>query len=79
MSETENQSGRAESDEEAQAEAEAEAEAERRDRLDPENRPDNAEIDNTDREFDVERGMFTDSEGYADAEPRVPPEGEQGA
>lgn len=56
-----------------------EVEAERRERLDPENRPDRAEVDNTDRDFDVERGMFTDSEGYDEAEPRFPPEGEQGA
>lgn len=36
-------------------------EAERRERLDPDNRPENAEVDNTDREFDVEHGRFTDS------------------
>ncbi|HYF71856.1 MAG TPA: hypothetical protein VD864_03490 [Nocardioides sp.] len=58
---------------------EEEIEAERRERLDPENRPEQAEVDNTDRDFDVERGMFTDSEGYEEAEPRFPPEGEQGA
>jgi len=57
----------------------AEVEAERRERLDPDNRPDNAEIDNTDRDFDVEKGLFTDSEGYEDAEPKFPGEGEQGA
>jgi len=37
-------------------------EAERQHRLDPANRPDNAEVDNTDREFDEVRGRFTDSE-----------------
>lgn len=58
---------------------EDEVEAERRERLDPDNRPDEAEVDNTDRDFDVERGMFTDSEGYDEAEPRFAPEGEQGA
>lgn len=63
----------------AGSEPDAEVEAERQERLDPENRPDNAEVDNTDRDFDVERGMFTDSEGYEEAEPRFPPEGEQGA
>lgn len=39
-----------------------EIEAERKERLDPENRPDAAEVDNTDREFDETRGQFTDSE-----------------
>ncbi len=54
-------------------------EAERSERLDPEHRPDGAEVDNTDRDFDAERGMFTDSEGYEEAEARFPPAGEQGA
>ncbi|HET8605184.1 MAG TPA: hypothetical protein VFM09_14745 [Marmoricola sp.] len=44
----------------------AQIEQERKERLDPDNRPPNAEVDNTDREFDVEHGRFTDSE---------PPEG----
>ncbi|WP_310964454.1 hypothetical protein [Nocardioides terrisoli] len=39
-------------------------EAERQDRLAPENRPENAEVDNTGRTFDTEAGMFTDAEGY---------------
>ena len=56
-----------------------EVERERRERLDPENRPEEAEVDNTDREFDEEKGMFTDSEGYEQAEERFPPMGEQGA
>jgi hypothetical protein len=38
-----------------------EIEAERSRRLDPENRPEMAEVDNTDREFDLERGEFVDS------------------
>jgi hypothetical protein len=38
-----------------------EIEAERKRRLDPDNRPDMAEVDNTDREFDLERGEFVDS------------------
>lgn len=38
-----------------------EIEAERQRRLDPENRPDMAEVDNTQREFDLERGEFVDS------------------
>ncbi|WP_028637321.1 hypothetical protein [Nocardioides sp. URHA0032] len=56
-----------------------EVEQERQERLGPENRPDEAEVDNTDREFDEEKGMFTDSEGYQEAEERFPPMGEQGA
>jgi hypothetical protein len=38
-----------------------EIEAERKRRLDPENRPEMAEVDNTQRQFDVERGEFLDS------------------
>lgn len=60
-------------------EVDAEVEAEREERLDPENRPDGAVVDNTDREFDEEKGMFTDSEGYEEAEEQFPPMGEQGA
>jgi hypothetical protein len=41
-----------------------EIEAERQERLDPENRPDNAEVDNTDRDFDTTKGQFTDSEDH---------------
>ncbi len=41
-----------------------EMEEERERRLDPENRPDNAEVDNTPRDFDVDRGMFTDRDDY---------------
>ena len=44
-------------------------EEERDRRLDPENRPDGAEIDNTDRDFDVDKGMFTDSEDYDEVDP----------
>ncbi len=43
-------------------------ERERAERLDPDNRPDDAEVDNTGRTFDVETGKFTDSEGYDEAE-----------
>ncbi len=46
-----------------------EMEEEREKRLDPDNRPDGAEIDNTERTFDVDRGQFTDSEDYDDSEP----------
>ena len=58
---------------------EAEVERERAERLDPENRPDGAEVDNTDRDFDVEKGMFADNEDYEQVEPKFPAEGEQGA
>ena len=37
-----------------------EIEEERERRLDPENRPNNAEVDNTQRDFDFEEGEFTD-------------------
>ena len=56
-----------------------EIEKERQERLDPENRPENVEVDNTDREFDPEKGMFTDSEGYDEAEAKFPGIGDQGA
>ena len=48
-----------------------EMEAERQRRLDPENRPDGAEVDNTGRTFDHERGRFTDSEDYDESDPPV--------
>jgi hypothetical protein len=38
-------------------------------RLDPDNRPENAEVDNSDRKFDADRGHFTDAEEYDDGEP----------
>jgi hypothetical protein len=37
-------------------------EEERKERLDADNRPDNAEIDNSDRTFDATSGQFTDDE-----------------
>ncbi len=63
----------------ADPEDEEEIEKEREERLDPENRPDEVEVDNTDREFDPEKGMFTDNEDYDQAEAKFPPIGEQGA
>ncbi len=54
-------------------------EDERQRRLDPDNRPDDVEVDNTQRDFDVEKGMFKDSDGYDDAEEKFPPLGSQGA
>ena len=44
-------------------------EADRRERLDPANRPEGAEVDNTERTFDHERGKFTDAEDYDEGEP----------
>ena len=44
--------------------------AQRTERLDPANRPDGAEVDNTGRTFDPERGAFTDDSDYERAEPR---------
>jgi hypothetical protein len=51
-----------------------EIERDRSERLDPAHRPDQAEVDNTGRTFDSEAGMFTDSEGYDEAERRFPAE-----
>ena len=56
-----------------------EIEEERQRRLDPDNRPDDVEVDNTERDFDVEKGMFKDAEGYEEAEEKFPPLGGQGA
>ena len=46
-----------------------EIEQTRENRLDPDHRPENAEVDNTDRSFDSERGHFTDSQEYDESEP----------
>ena len=54
-------------------------EQERRERLDPENRPDNTEVDNTQRDFDFEKGMFEDNPEYEEAPKKFPPLGEGGA
>jgi len=53
-----------------------EIERERETRLDPDNRPDGVEIDNTQRDFDAEKGMFTDSDGYEQAPAQYPASGE---
>lgn len=44
-------------------------EEERKRRLDPDNRPDAAEVDNTERDFDTDTGLFTDSEEYDESAP----------
>ena len=56
---------------------EEQIEEDREQRLDPDNRPEGAEIDNTDREFDATKGMFTDADGYDQAEEKYPAIGEQ--
>ena len=63
----------------ADPEDQEEIEEDRQERLDPDNRPEGAEIDNTDREFDAKKGMFTDAEGYDQAEEKFPAIGEQEA
>ena len=50
-------------------ETKQEMDAERERRLDPDNRPEGAEVDNTERTFDHDRGQFTDSEDYDESEP----------
>jgi hypothetical protein len=68
-----------EPDKEPDDETKQDMEEERERRLDPDNRPENVEVDNTQRDFDVEKGMFEDSDGYEEAEERFPPLGGQGA
>jgi hypothetical protein len=46
-----------------------EIEEERERRLDPDHRPDAAEVDNTERTFDSDTGLFTDSDEYDDDAP----------
>ena len=50
-------------------EEQREIEEERERRLDPDNRPDNVEVDNTDRDFDPVQGRFEDSEEDPDVGP----------
>jgi hypothetical protein len=47
----------------------------RKERLDPDNRPDNVEVDNTQRTFDTTTGKFEDSDSDADLGPFEDPEG----
>ena len=56
-----------------------EIERDRAERLSVENRPPNSEVDNSGREFDAEKAMFTDEPGYEDAPKIFPPAEEQGA
>lgn len=43
-------------------------EQERQERLDADNRADTTEVDNTERTFDPETGMFTDNPDHSEAE-----------
>ena len=52
-------------------------ERERAERLAEENRPEGAEVDNTGRDFDPEKGMFTDREDHASTGRTYPPLEEQ--
>ncbi len=56
-----------------------EIQADRAERLAPENRPVNSEVDNSGRVFDEQKAMFTDEAGYAEAPEKFPPASEQGA
>lgn len=56
-----------------------EIQADRAERLAPENRPENSEVDNSGRVFDERKAMFTDEEGYEDAPEKFPSASEQGA
>src|SRR3954452_22800577 len=58
-----------EPDKEPDDQTKKEIEEERQRRLDPANRPDAAEVDNTDHTFDTARGKFTDAEDYDESEP----------
>jgi hypothetical protein len=53
-------------------------EAERQERTSSDNRPEGAEVDNTDREFDPVQGQFTDSEPDPDLGPFPDPTEEVG-
>ena len=49
-----------------------EVESERAERLSSDSRPDGAEVDNTRRDFDPTKAMFTDSPGYEQAPAAFP-------
>ena len=55
-----------------------EIEAERKERTAPENRPEGAEVDNTERDFDPVQGQFADSEPDPDLGPFPDPSEEAG-
>jgi len=47
-------------------EKKAQLDKEREERLDDDNRPDGAEVDNTERDFDDAAGMFTDNPDHSE-------------
>ena len=49
-------------------EKKAQLDQEREERLDDDNRPDGAEVDNTERDFDDAAGMFTDNADHSEGE-----------
>jgi hypothetical protein len=53
-------------------------EKERQERLDPDNRPENAEVDNSDRDFDPVKGEFADAEHDEKLGPFNDPNAEDG-
>ncbi len=53
-------------------------EAEREERLDPDNRPENSEVDNSERDFDVASGQFTDHDKDEEIGPYNDPNAEDG-
>ena len=53
-------------------------ESDRQERLDPDNRPEGSEIDNSDRDFDVESGQFEDADKDLGLGPFNDPEAEDG-
>jgi hypothetical protein len=57
---------------------EEQVEKERQERLDPDNRPENSEVDNSDRDFDPVHGEFTDSGHDEKLGPFNDPEAEDG-
>ena len=59
-----------ENSDEVSAEEKDEIEQTRQERLDPDSRPEGAQVDNTDRDFDPETGLFTDNPEHDEAEPQ---------
>lgn len=64
-------------DQEPSAEERERIEQERAERLSDESRPEGAEVDNSERDFDATKGMFTDSPGYEEAPAPFPDPAEE--
>ena len=65
-------------EEEVPEETKEAIEKERQERLDSDNRPDTAEVDNSQRDFDVKSGQFTDHEPDDSVGPYNDPNAEDG-